>query len=81
MLHMDIPRGNTPFKQFMHDWESYNNNEGFARLMTGLDLKALALEGGWLDSEVSIERVIPNYDKSHMAYGDEYPYTVVAGRR
>ena len=81
MLHMDIPRGNTPFKQFMHDWESYNNNEGFARFMTGLDLKSVAIEGGWVPEEVSIERVIPNYDKSHMAYGDEYPYTVVVGRR
>jgi ubiquinone/menaquinone biosynthesis C-methylase UbiE len=81
MLHMDIPRGNTPFKQFMHDWESYNNNEGFARFMTGLDLAAVAIEGGWQAAEVTIERVIPNYDKSHMAYGDEYPYTVVVGRR
>jgi SAM-dependent methyltransferase len=81
MLHMDIPRGNTPFKQFMHDWESYNNNEGFARFMTGLDLKAVAVEGGWEPGEVTVERVIPDYDKSHMAYGDEYPYTVVVGRR
>jgi 2-polyprenyl-3-methyl-5-hydroxy-6-metoxy-1,4-benzoquinol methylase len=81
MLHMDIPRGATPFKQFMHDWESYNNNEGFARFMTGLDLKAVAIEGGWPADAISVERVIPNYDKSHMAYGDEYPYTVVVGRR
>lgn len=81
MLHMDIPRGNTVFKQFMHDWESYNNNEGFARFMTGLDLKAVALDGGWKPEEISIERVIPDYDKSHMAYADEYPYTVVVGRR
>jgi SAM-dependent methyltransferase len=81
MLHMDIPRGNTPFKQFMHDWESYNNNEGFARFMTGLDLKAVAIEGGWKPEEIAIERLIPDYDKSHMAYGDEYPYTVVVGRR
>jgi SAM-dependent methyltransferase len=81
MFHMDIPRGNTPFKQFMHDWESYNNNEGFARFMTGLDLRAVALEGGWQPEEITVERLIPNYDKSHMAYGDEYPYTVVVGRR
>lgn len=81
MLHIDIPRGNTVFKQFMHDWESYNNNEGFARFMTGLDLKAVAVEGGWKPEEVSVERIIPDYDKSHMAYGDEYPYTVVIGRR
>jgi SAM-dependent methyltransferase len=81
MLHMDIPRGNTPFKQFMHDWESYNNNEGFARFMTGLDLEAVAIEGGWKPGEITVDRVIPDYDKSHMAYGDEYPYTVVVGRR
>jgi SAM-dependent methyltransferase len=81
VVHMDIPRGDTPFKQFMHDWESYNNNEAFARFMTGLDLKALALEGGWDPEEITIERIEPDYDKSHMAYGDEYPYTIVVGRR
>jgi len=81
MLHLDIPRGNTPFKQFMHDWESYNNNEGFARFMTGLDLKAVAIEGGWKPEEITLDRVIPDYDKSAMAYGDEYPYVVVVGRR
>ncbi|MBM4197664.1 MAG: class I SAM-dependent methyltransferase [Gammaproteobacteria bacterium] len=81
MIHMDIPRGANPFKQFMHDWESYNNNEGFARFMTGLDLEAVAVEGGWQKDELSVERVIPNYDKSQMAYGDEYPYTVLIGNR
>lgn len=81
MLHMDIPRGNTVFKQFMHDWESYNNNEGFARFMTGLDLKAVAVDGGWSPGEVSVERITPDYEQSQMAYADEYPYTVLVGRR
>jgi len=81
MLHMDIPRGDTLFDQFMHDWESYNNNEGFARFMTGLDLKAVGVEGGWKPEEVSVERIVPDYDKSQMTYSDDYGFTVVVGRR
>ena len=52
MLHFDIPRGDTLFDQFMHDWESYNNNESFARCMTDIDLVAEAVKGGWPADEV-----------------------------
>jgi ubiquinone/menaquinone biosynthesis C-methylase UbiE len=81
MLHMDIPRGSTPFNQFMHDWESYNNNEGFARFMTGLDLGAVAVEGGWEPGEISITHFSPDFDKAQMTYSDEYPFAAVVGRR
>jgi 2-polyprenyl-3-methyl-5-hydroxy-6-metoxy-1,4-benzoquinol methylase len=81
MLHMDIPRGSTPFNQFMHDWESYNNNEGFARFMTGLDLEAVAVEGGWEPGEISITHFSPDFDKAQMTYSEEYPFAVVVGQR
>ena len=38
MLHLDIPRGETPFDQFMMQWETYNNNETFSAFMTTADL-------------------------------------------
>lgn len=82
MLHMDIPRGDVPFRQFMHDWESYHNNEGFSRLMTGLDLKAVAIEGGWPAADVEVARTIPGFSASQKNYtDDDYPYTIVIGTR
>jgi SAM-dependent methyltransferase len=82
MLHMDIPRGDVPFRQFMHDWESYHNNEGFSRLMTGLDLRQMAIDGGWYPDEVEIARTIPGFSASQKNYtDDDYPYTVVIGQR
>ncbi len=39
MLHLEIPRGKTVMEKFMHNWESYNNNETFCRYMTDIDLK------------------------------------------
>ena len=82
MLHMDIPRGDIPFRQFMHDWESYHNNEGFSRLMTGLDLRQVAIDGGWGPEQVEIARAIPGFSASQKNYtDDDYPYTVVIGQR
>jgi SAM-dependent methyltransferase len=82
MLHMDIPRGDIPFRQFMHDWESYHNNEGFSRLMTGLDLRQVAIDGGWNPEQVEIARAIPGFSASQKNYtDDDYPYTVVIGQR
>ena len=80
MLHLEVPRGDTPMEQFMHDWESYNNNEGFSRLMTGLDLRALATGAGWPEAEISVARAIPGFAASQKNYtDDDYPYTVLAG--
>lgn len=54
MLHLEIPRGNDPFEQFMFDWETYNNNETFAGYMTGLDLAKIAREAGFEDGKARI---------------------------
>ncbi|MCB1623699.1 MAG: class I SAM-dependent methyltransferase, partial [Pseudomonadales bacterium] len=55
MLHLEIPRGDTLIEQFMHNWESYNNNETFARYMTGLDLKAVAVQGGFESDKTYVD--------------------------
>lgn len=82
MLHMDIPRGDTPFRQFMHDWESYNNNEGFARFMTGLDLRGVALEGGWAPDSVEVARTVAALDAAQKNYTDaDYAFAIVVGQR
>jgi ubiquinone/menaquinone biosynthesis C-methylase UbiE len=47
MLHLEIPRGKTPLEQFLMNWESWNNNETFADLMTDIDLAAEAVEAGF----------------------------------
>jgi 2-polyprenyl-3-methyl-5-hydroxy-6-metoxy-1,4-benzoquinol methylase len=80
MLHFDIPRGNTPFDQFMHDWESYNNNESFSRFMTDIDLVQTAVAAGWSESEVRIDMVAPKLDQSAKNYSeDDFAFTVLAG--
>jgi len=82
MLHFDIPRGDTLFDQFMHDWESYNNNESFARCMTDLDLAAEALKGGWTAGETGLERMKSNLDASQRNYSkDEMSFKALAGIR
>ncbi len=68
MLHFEIPRGNTPIEQFMHEWESYNNNESFARFMTNIDLCAIAEEGGWKANEVRDASIVPDMPGAKKNY-------------
>ena len=82
MLHFDIPRGDTLFDQFMHDWESYNNNESFARCMTDIDLVAEAVKGGWPADEVGLELMKSNLDVTQRNYSrDEMSFKSLAGIR
>ena len=82
MLHFDIPRGDTLFDQFMHDWESYNNNESFARCMTDIDLVAEAVKGGWPANEVGLELMKSNLDVTQRNYSrDEMSFKSLAGIR
>lgn len=82
MLHFDIPRGDTLFDQFMHDWESYNNNESFARCMTDIDLVAEAFKGGWPADEVGLELMKSNLDVTQRNYSrDEMSFKSLAGIR
>ena len=47
MLHLEIPRGTEPFEQFMLQWETWNNNETFARYMTEINLPDVAQKAGF----------------------------------
>jgi SAM-dependent methyltransferase len=82
MLHLEIPRGQTPIEQFMHDWESYNNNESFSRFMTDLDLCAVAAEGGWQAGELRDDRITPAMAGSRKNYArGEVSFKVLVGER
>lgn len=72
MLHMEVPRGDTPMEQFMHDWESYNNNESFSRFMTDIDLGAVAAQAGWSPAEISLQIVNPKvgFGKKNYVRGE-----------
>lgn len=82
MLHFEVPRGDTPMEQFMHDWESYNNNESFARFITDIDLCEVAVDAGWSSDEVEMAIVNPNigFGKKNYVRG-EVLFNLLVGRR
>lgn len=81
MLHLEIPRGNTAFEQFMHNWESYNNNETFSRFMTEIDLKAEALKGGFSAEKTTVQEFAPNLDVSQMNYAENFFWKILVATR
>ncbi|MCC5867822.1 MAG: class I SAM-dependent methyltransferase [Gammaproteobacteria bacterium] len=82
MLHLEIPRGDTPFEQFMFDWETYNNNETFAGYMTGLDLPALACRAGFQTEYCRIERGGMDMETGQKNYGDhEFTFPILVGEK
>jgi 2-polyprenyl-3-methyl-5-hydroxy-6-metoxy-1,4-benzoquinol methylase len=82
MWHIDIPRGQTTIQKFMHDWESYNNNESFARFMTDLDLAALAEQAGWPAGSVRMEKLVAPLGLAQKNYTTgEYAFRIVTGKK
>ncbi|MFM8479890.1 MAG: class I SAM-dependent methyltransferase [Gammaproteobacteria bacterium] len=81
MLHLEIPRGRTVIEKFMHNWESYNNNETFARYMTGIDLKAEAMKGGFPADDVLVDEFIPKLDVAQMNYTEHFFWKILAAHR
>lgn len=81
MLHLEIPRGRTPIEQFMHNWESYNNNETFSRYMTRINLPAEARKAGFADDEISLEEFVPKMDVAQMNYTQHFFWNILVGRK
>ena len=81
MLHLEIPRGRTVIEKFMHNWESYNNNETFARYMTGIDLKAEAMKGGFPAGDVLVDEFVPKLDVAQMNYTEHFFWKILAAQR
>ena len=59
MLHLEIPRGDSPFEKFMYNWETYNNNETFAGFMTDLDLAGESVKAGFSPQRTRVEAYAP----------------------
>ena len=81
MLHLEIPRGKTVIEKFMHNWESYNNNETFCRYMTGIDLAAEAVKGGFAPGEVRVDEFVPKLDVAQMNYTANFYWKILAATR
>jgi 2-polyprenyl-3-methyl-5-hydroxy-6-metoxy-1,4-benzoquinol methylase len=78
MLHLEIPRGRTDIEKFMHNWESYNNNETFSRYMTDLDLKGEAVKAGFSAEAVLVDQFAPKLDVSQMNYTEHFFWKILA---
>jgi ubiquinone/menaquinone biosynthesis C-methylase UbiE len=81
MLHLEIPRGKTVVEKFMHNWESYNNNETFCRYMTNIDLKSEAVKGGFDAARARVEEFVPRFDVAQMNYTEHFFWKILAAER
>lgn len=81
MLHLEIPRGKDVMEKFMHNWESYNNNETFCRYMTVIDLAAEAIKGGFSPEQVRVDEFVPRMDVSQMNYTSNFYWKILAASR
>jgi len=81
MLHLEIPRGKTVIEKFMHNWESYNNNETFCRYMTNIDLKSEAVKGGFDPAKTRMDEFVPKLDVAQMNYTESFFWNILAAHR
>ena len=81
MLHLEIPRGKTLMEQLMHNWESFNNNETFARYMTHIDLQIEAIKGGFVKKFITVDEWFPDMDVGKMNYADNFFWKILAAER
>jgi SAM-dependent methyltransferase len=81
MLHLEIPRGRTPMEKFMHNWESYNNNETFSRYLTDLDLVDEAKRAGFKAGEAAVHEFAPKLDVAQMNYTEHFFWKILAAQR
>ena len=81
MLHLEIPRGKDVIEKFMHNWESYNNNETFCRYMTNIDLAAEAVQGGFKADKARVDAFVPKLEVAQMNYAEHFVWKILAAWR
>jgi len=81
MLHLEIPRGRSVIEKFMHNWESYNNNETFSRYMTRIDLLAEGRRAGFSADELKLEEFAPKLDVAQMNYAENFFWKILAAEK
>jgi ubiquinone/menaquinone biosynthesis C-methylase UbiE len=81
MLHLEIPRGDTPLEQFFYNWEVFNNNETFAQFLTGVDLAPLAVTAGFDASQTRMVRYARPRQADQHLYGATFFWNVLVATR
>lgn len=81
MLHLEIPRGDTPVEQFFYNWEVHNNNETFAQFMTGLDLAPLAVAAGFSADKAQMVRYARPREAGQHLYGETFFWNILMAIR
>ncbi len=80
MLHLDIPRGDSPLEQFMYEWETYNNNEVFAAYMTDADLVSLGEAAGFELDKLRKDGARPDGRSVEHSYSEKgFAWPVLVG--
>jgi len=81
MLHLEIPRGQTPLDQFLMNWESHNNNETFGELITDIDLAEAAIAAGFDRSTTRCADHARHRPAEQRLYSDYILWRVLEARR
>lgn len=82
MLHLEIPRGTEPFEQFMFQWETYNNNETFARFMTEIDLPSVAIKAGFSKEKTKMIGADSGFSQEQKNYTDsQFLWPILYGEK
>lgn len=82
MFHLDVPRGTSPFEQFMMQWECYNNNETFGAYLTDANLVEIAVGAGFSAADVSMDDVPGGmYDGQKNYSTADFVWPVLVGRK
>ena len=82
MLHLDISRGKDLYDQFVHQWETYNNNETFSAFLTGADLPGIGVKAGFAQEKISAEEApaLAYFNGEFVVAGD-YAWPVLVGQK
>lgn len=81
MLHLEIPRGDTPVEQFFYNWEVFNNNETFAQFLTGIDLAPLAVAAGFDATRTRVVRYARPRTADQHLYGETFFWNILVATR
>jgi SAM-dependent methyltransferase len=81
MAHLDVPQHEDSelFQSVLLEWEEWNNNENFARLMKGMDLAALARDAGFAPEKIDRRGLAMTPGGQTRAYnaGSEIAWTLL----
>lgn len=85
MAHLDVPQHSDSemFQSVLLEWEEWNNNENFARIMKGLDLVAIARDAGFATDNIDRRGLSMTPGSQTRAYnaGSDVKWTLLMATR